>query len=60
MTTNISDKKLNGIIMESVREVFDARLMKLRAFTLPHVSDKEQTDIEKRYGKPKKRRTLIY
>ncbi len=52
MTTNISDKKLKGIIKESIREVFNANLMKLRAFALPHVSDKEQKDIEKRYGKP--------
>ena len=60
MVTNISDKKLKGIIKESVREVFDASLMKLRAFALPHVSDKEQKDIEKQYGKPSREKAKSY
>lgn len=52
MVTNISDKKLKGFIKESVREAFNANLMKIRAFALPHVSEDEQRDIEERYGKP--------
>ena len=37
---------------ESVREVFDQELMRFRALLLPSVSQKEQKDIEKHYGKP--------
>lgn len=56
MTTHISDKKLKGLIKESVREVFNANLMKLRALVMPHVSESEQRDIEERYGKPSRER----
>jgi len=43
-------------VKESVREVFSQELMKFRALLLPMVSPKEQKDIEKRYGKPSRKR----
>lgn len=60
MVTLTSDKKLRSLIKESVREVLGTELMKLRALALPEVSDKEQKDIEKRYGKPSRKRTKSY
>ncbi len=45
-------KKLRTVIKESLREVFIQELMKFRALLLPFVSQKEQKDIKKLYGKP--------
>jgi len=56
MVISVSDQKLKGFIKESVREVLETELMKLRAFALPEVSEQEQKDIEKRYGKPSRKR----
>ncbi|KKS38556.1 MAG: hypothetical protein A3G49_06630 [Candidatus Sungbacteria bacterium RIFCSPLOWO2_12_FULL_41_11] len=50
VVANISDKKLKFLIKESVKEVLETEVMKLRILGLPHVSDREQKDIEKRYG----------
>ena len=51
----IPKKELKTVIKESVREVLSQELMKLRALLLPLVSQKEQRDIEKRYGKPSRK-----
>ncbi len=48
----IAKKELKNIVKESVREIFEQELMKLRALSLPNVSEEEQKDIEKRYGQP--------
>ena len=48
----ISRKELKDTVKESVREVLAQEMMSLRALIIPFVSDKEQNDIEKRYGKP--------
>ena len=60
MTTTLSEKRLKGLIKEGVREVLGTEIMKLRALALPEVSDKEQKDIEKRYGKPSRKRQKSY
>ena len=60
MTTNVSEKKLKGLIKESVREALKAELMQLRALALPEVSDREQKDVEKRYGTPSHQRGKSY
>ena len=60
MTTTVSEKKLKSIIKQSVKEVLGTELMKLRAFVLPEVSREEQEDIEKRYGKPARKRAKTY
>jgi len=51
----VSTKELKMVLKEGIREVFDEELMKLRALLLPFVSQKEQKDIEKRYGRPSRR-----
>ena len=51
-TITIPKKELKVVVKESVREVFDQELMRFRALLLPSVSQKEQKDIEKHYGKP--------
>lgn len=60
MAITMSDKKLKTFIKESVREVLDAELMKLRALALPDISKKEQKDIERRYVKPSRKREESY
>jgi len=55
MVVNTSDAKLKTIVKESVKEALRAEMMKLRALVLPEVSEKEQKDIEKRYGAPSKK-----
>ena len=46
-TITTSKKELRQIVKESVRDVLDTELMKLRALALPAVSLKEQKEIEK-------------
>jgi hypothetical protein len=48
----ISKKDLKILIKESVKEVLEQEMMKLRALMLPYVSKAEQKDIEKHYKKP--------
>jgi hypothetical protein len=48
----IQKKELKAAVKESVREVFEQEFARLRASLLSFVSRAEQTDIEKRYGKP--------
>ena len=48
----IPKKELKIIIKESVREIFEQESVKFRALFMPLVTQKEQKDIEKRYGKP--------
>lgn len=48
-------KKLKNIVKESLKEVLVLELMKLRADLLPYVSEKEQEEIEKIYGKSGKK-----
>lgn len=60
MTTTLSEKKLKGLIKESVREALKTELMQLRALALPEVSDKEQKDIERHYGTPSRKKGKSY
>lgn len=60
MPTTVNARKLKTLIKESVKEVLETELMKLRALALPEVSEKEQKDIEKRYGKPSRKRAKSY
>jgi hypothetical protein len=48
----ISKKDLKILIKESVKEVLEQEMMRLRALMLPYVSKAEQKDIERRYKKP--------
>jgi hypothetical protein len=52
MQTVLTKKEIKAVVKESVREVLSQELMKFRALLLPKVSEKEQKDIEKLYGKP--------
>jgi hypothetical protein len=51
----ISKKDLKILIKESVKEVLEQEMMRLRALMLPYVSKAEQKDIERRYKKPLRR-----
>ncbi len=51
----ISKKDLKILIKESVKEVLEQEIMRLRALMLPYVSKAEQKDIERRYKKPVRR-----
>jgi hypothetical protein len=46
-TITISKTDLRKVVTQSVRDVLDEELMKLRALALPAVSRKEQQEIEK-------------
>jgi len=48
----ISKKDLKILIKESVKEVLEQEMIRLRALILPYVSKAEQKDIERRYKKP--------
>ena len=51
MTTALKSE-IKKLARESVREVLDIEMMRLRASLLPYVSEKEQKNIEKLYQKP--------
>jgi hypothetical protein len=51
----ISKKDLKILIKESIKEVLEQEIMRLRALMLPYVSKAEQRDIERRYKKPTRR-----
>jgi len=52
--TNLK-KELKIIVKESFREILEQESIKFRALFMPTISQKEQRDIEKRYGKPSKK-----
>lgn len=52
MATTLQKSELKTAIREGVREALADELAHIRAMLLPYVSEKEQKDIEKRYGKP--------
>lgn len=56
----ITPRRLKTMVKESVKEVFDAELMKLRSTILPFISEQEQKDIERRYKKPSHRVAKTY
>ncbi len=53
-TIDIEEMKniIKQTIKESVKEVMEVEMMKLRAELLNYISDEEQKDIEKIYGEP--------
>ena len=54
-TITIPKKELKIIVKESAREILEQESMKFRSLLMPSVFQKEQKDIEKRYGKPSRR-----
>ncbi len=54
----LQDKKIERLIKKNVREVFLNEFMKLRALVFPHISPREQLDIERRYGKKPSRKSV--
>jgi hypothetical protein len=62
MSLKIADEaKLKEIVKDAVRDVLEDEIMKMRLLFAPYVSDEEQREIEKSYGKPSKEvaRTLV-
>lgn len=51
-TITIPKRELKTVVKESIREVLKQEFMQFRAMLLPAVSEKEQKEIEKLYGKP--------
>ena len=64
MNTIISEKlnrrQFKLLIKESVKEAFNTELMKIKALLLPHVSQKEQREIERLYEKPTREISKTY
>jgi hypothetical protein len=56
-TISIPKRELKTVVKESIREVLEQESMKLRALLTPLISQKEQKDIEKRYGRPSQKIT---
>ena len=64
MNTIISEKlnrrQFKLLIKESVKEALNTELMKIKALLLPHVSQKEQREIERLYEKPTREISKTY
>lgn len=62
MTLKIADEtKLKEIVKEAVKDALDDEIMRIRLLFAPYISDEEQKEIERIYGKPSKEtaKTLI-
>ncbi|MBE0427651.1 MAG: hypothetical protein IBX72_13530 [Nitrospirae bacterium] len=62
MDLKIADEnRLKKIVKEAVKDALEDEIMKMRLLFAPYVSDEEQKEIERSYGKPLKEpaRTLI-
>lgn len=58
MTTAVLKKEIKAIAKASVREALTEELMRWRSKQLPPVSAREQKEIEKLYGRPKKKEVV--
>lgn len=54
-TITIPKRELKTVVKESIREVLKQEFMQFRAMLLPAVSEKEQKEIERLYGKPSRK-----
>lgn len=55
MTLKVVDEtKLREIVKEAVKDAIDDEIMRIRLLFAPYVSDEEQKEIERSYGKPSK------
>lgn len=59
-TITLTKKEIKSIIKESIKEVLETEIMKLRALGVPEVSQKEQKEIEKLYKRPKRNKGAKY
>ncbi|OHA24850.1 MAG: hypothetical protein A3D52_02650 [Candidatus Taylorbacteria bacterium RIFCSPHIGHO2_02_FULL_44_36] len=59
-TLTVSKKEFKSVIRESIREALVSELAQIRAAFLPFVSDKEQKEIERQYGKPTRKTAKSY
>ena len=53
-TINITKKEFELSIERAVESALSKQLKKLRVLTIPAISKSEQTQINKKYGSPKK------
>lgn len=53
-TATLTKKEIKQTIHDGVKEALQTEFMKFRSLFVPHVSNIEQKDIEKRYKVPKK------
>ena len=60
MNTTLSEKKLKILVTESVKEALGSHIMKLSSILLPHISNKEQKEIELLYRKPNRKAAKSY
>ena len=51
----MTKEQLDVLIKKNVKELLAKAVMKMRAGLAPVISDAEQEDIEKRYGRPSRR-----
>ena len=52
----ISKDELKRLVKRSVREELDRVVMKRKVLAVSYVSDREQKEIEKKFGKPSRSR----
>lgn len=55
MNTSLTKQQLKVLVKESVREVLSSEAAKFRALGIPYVSEREQKEVERLYGKPSRR-----
>jgi len=48
----MDETKLRSLIRETVKDVLEEELMKLRLLLAPAISENEQLEIEEAYGEP--------
>ncbi|MBE0517557.1 MAG: hypothetical protein IBX41_09295 [Methanophagales archaeon] len=57
---SLTTEQFRRIIREEVQRIIDKEILKLRLSLLPLVSEKEQSEIEKMFGKKPKKKDIVY
>ncbi len=53
---DLTSNKLKNLIQKTLKEVLMVEFMKLRADLAPYISEREQREIEKKYGEKPERK----
>jgi len=58
--SSLTVKQFRKIIREEVQDIVEREILKLRISLLPFVSEKEQKEIERMFGKKPKEEKIVY
>lgn len=60
MPIALDEKKIKSLVKEGVKEAMSTQIIKLGAFLVAHISEKEQKDIARFYRRPLRKAVKSY